>query len=430
MDYSIADYEKQAAEIFPKLLKYFKEWGNGWQVGNVFDTLTDYIFRYPEQQSDIGEVVRAAEEQWGKIQGSMCWYDDWGWWGIASVKAFDSEYEKFFEPYVKVFQDRANLTCWNTMIFGKAPTDKNPYKYKGGPNVWDNRDDGSIPGYFTSSAGWAAPRFPGGVWQYDMWQGVRKAPECTPNHDPEHDEDKLSDPKSPHCPLGPYQLTVMNGLYFELALRLLLKNEGKGTPKAVYDELAFLVNWINLLGDHSLLQRFSDDITLVRERVATYASPQGNEDYPLVEGYHPGDAWCGDQGLILGGLLDFLLTGAKDPHIQALAIAVARGVLLRMVDANNVVMPYSRGFDVHNDPDDYSCGSGVFWRYLLRGFNQNAALRKEVLDMIRENPTGNPIVMSADNPYAHAPFNHDLFREFNALSVLLTAIEILKEANK
>lgn len=222
----------------------------------------------------------------------------------------------------------------------------------------------------------------------------------------------------------------MNGLYFELALRLLLKNEGKGTPKAVYNELAFLVNWINLLGDHSLLQRFSDDITLVRERVATYASPQGNEDYPLVEGYHPGDAWCGDQGLILGGLLDFLLTGAKDPHIQALAIAIARGVLLRMVDANNVVMPYSRGFDVHNDPDDYSCGSGVFWRYLLRGFNQNAALRKEVLDMIRENPAGNPIVMSADNPYAHAPFNHDLFREFNALSVLLTAIEILKEANK
>src|SRR5689334_18294 len=175
----IKNYEEQAAEIFPKLMANFKKGTNGWQVGNVFDTLTDYILRYP--QPDIGEVVEAAHQQWGNIQGSLCWYDDWGWWGIASVKAFNPEFQKFFEPYVEEFQQRAD-TCWNIMTFGKPPSDKNPYKYKGGPNVWDNRDEGTTPGYFTAPDGWAVPRILGGVWQYDMWHGVRKAPECTPNH--------------------------------------------------------------------------------------------------------------------------------------------------------------------------------------------------------------------------------------------------------
>ena len=306
--------------------------------------------------------------------------------------------------------------------------DKNSYKYKGGPNVWENRDDGSIPGYFTSAVGWASPRIPGGVWQYDMWQGVRQAPECTPNHDPKNPNNKLSDPKSPYCPLGPYQLTVMNGLYFELAVRLVLQGTGKGAPQAVSDELAFLGRWFSLPGDESLLQRFSDGSTLVRERVATYASRDG-QTYPRVEGYHAKDIWCGDQGLLLGGLLDYVLLVPSAPQIESQAISIANGVLLHMVDANGIVMPYSTGFDVHGDPDDYSCGSGVFWRYLLRGFNQNAALRKEVLNLIAENPETNPIYQSAQDPYAHAPFDQALFKEFNALSVLLTAIEILKQAN-
>lgn len=87
------------------------------------------------------------------------------------------------------------------------------------------------------------------------------------------------------------------------------------------------------------------------------------------------------------------------------------------------------GFDNQNDPDDYSCGSGVFWRYLLHGFNQNDDLRTEVLNLIAKYPETNAIFKSAQNPYAYAPWNHELFKEFNALSVLLTAIGILGQAN-
>jgi len=417
MQYPIDEYKTQAATAFTNLLKTFKTWGNGWQVGNVFDTLTDYVVRFPKAERTSGEVVAAAHERWGNIQGSMCWYDDWGWWGIASAKAFYPEYKNLFGAYVIEFQDRAN-SCWDIMHAGKP--DKGPYKYKGGPNVWANRDDGSKPGYFESPDGWAVPRFPGGVWQYDMFYDTRpKPPECSP-----------SNPANPHtCLLGPFQNTVMNGLYFVLAVRLVLQRVGTGAPQAIKDELGFLNNWFNLEGDMSLLQRFPDGTLLVRERVSTYASPNSGNIYPPVKGYTPKGQWGGDQGLILGGLLDYLQLLPSAPGVEKQAIAIARGVLLHMVDDNGVVMPFSDGFDYQHDKDDYDSGSGVFWRYLLRGFNQNAKLQADILKLIKDNPLQNAIYKSAENPYANAPTGNDLFKEFNALAVLLAGIEILGKAN-
>ena len=421
MIYPIEQYEKQAATAFSNLLKIFKGWGNGWQVGNVFDTLTDYVRYYPKAEPTPGAVVTAARERWNNsgVQGSMCWYDDWGWWGIASSKAYDPNYRNTFGGYWLEFQQRSN-DCWKVMHNGKP--EKKSYSYKGGPNVWENRDDGSVPGYFTSSAGWAVPRFPGGVWQYDMFHDERpNPPECAPA------SSNPSDPKK--CKLGPFQNTVMNGLYFVLGIRIVLAGSGSGDPGAIKNELVFLNTWFNQAGNESLLQNFSDNSMLVRERVATYASNDGGKTYPKVEGYTPDGQWGGDQGLILGGLLDYLQLAPSAPLVQSQAIAIARGVLLHMVDATGIVTPFSKHFDDQGDYDDYSCGSGVFWRYLLRGFNQNPALRKEVLDLITKNPTTNAIYKSAENPYANAPANHALFKEFNALSVLLTAIEILKQAN-
>jgi hypothetical protein len=357
----------------------------------------------------------------------MCWYDDYGWWGIASAKAFDDKYAKIFGSYRNQFQQIAT-ECWNTMHTGKP--DKNSYKYKGGPNVWDNRDDGKSPGYFESAAGWAKPRFPKGVWQYDMFKDGRpKPPECSPNNP--------SDPKE--CSLGPFQNTVMNGLYLVLALRLAQQGQSKGTTvQAARDEMAFLNDWFNLEGDESLLQRFPhlEPSLLVRERVATYASADGNKTFPKVKGYEAGGQWCGDQGLILGGLLDYLSVDPSDPEAQLRAISITRGVLLHMVDDLGV-MPYSSEFNDQGDPDDYSCGSGVFWRYLLHGFRQNAALRTEVLSLVAADPTNNAIYKSAEKAFTprkaftpHDPLNKNaLFIEFNILAVLLAAIEILQEAN-
>ena len=94
-------------------------------------------------------------------------------------------------------------------------------------------------------------------------------------------------------------------------------------------------------------------------------------------------------------------------------------------------MPYSPEFDNQGDPDDYSCGTGVFWRYLLRGFEQNSALRTEVLNWIANDPENNAIYKSAENAFTQRqpPNENELFVNFNILAVLLAAIEILKEAN-
>src|ERR1051325_7098934 len=65
MQYPIDEYKTQAATAFTNLLKTFKTWGNGWQLGNVFDTMTDYVVRFPKAERTPGEVVAAAHERWG-----------------------------------------------------------------------------------------------------------------------------------------------------------------------------------------------------------------------------------------------------------------------------------------------------------------------------------------------------------------------------
>lgn len=419
MNYPIDKYKSQAATAFSDLLQTFKGWGNGWQVGNVFDTLTDYVVRFPDAEPSRGAVVEAALERWKdkNVQGSMSWYDDYGWWGIAGAKAFDDAYADIFGPHRSEFQQLAT-DCWNVMHTGKP--DKPPYKWKGGPRVWENRDEGQQPEYFTSPDTWAVPRFPGGVWQYDMFKDWRPNP-------PENSPSNPSDPN--FSKLGPFQNTVMNGLYFVLALRL--QDKGAGAVEAAKTEMAFLKEWFSLEGDESLLWWLDDGTRLVRERVPTYAYCEEKNGYPWVRGYVPSGpkgVWGGDQGLILGGLLDYLSVAPSDKMAQVLAVNIARGVLLNMVDDQGV-LPYSSDFDDQDDPGDYSCGSGVFWRYLLHGFGRNPALRTEVLTLIANDPENNAIYKSAEHPQAHAPSDNSLFAQFNALATLTAAIEILKEAD-
>ena len=67
----------------------------------------------------------------------MCWYDDYGWWGIASAKALLDEYASIFGPVRSEFQD-IGRECWNVMQNGKP---HKVYKYAGAPNVWVNREE-------------------------------------------------------------------------------------------------------------------------------------------------------------------------------------------------------------------------------------------------------------------------------------------------
>lgn len=415
------EMEAKAREIFNGgFLNTFATYKkNGWRVGNVFDTLTDFLFCFPDAESTPGMVAGLAWSQWNSpnVQNSMCWYDDFGWWGIASAKAFLDEYASIFTGHRSEFQDLAGK-CWDVMHSGKPP---GKYSYRGGPNVWENRDEGSVPGYFTQPDTWATPRFAKGVWQYEMFKDQRPKPECS-----------FVNPTDPaNCvpnKLGAFQLTVMNGLYFLLALRL--RATGKGAENAFKDEREFLQNWffVPTQPDNRLLWQLADGV-LVRERVSTYARPIDKAEFPLVQDYRSNAAWCGDQGLLLGGLLDYLQVDPSDRDAQSLPAEIMKGVFLELVDAQKVVQPMTpvmRG----KDDEDYDCGSGVFWRYLLGGFRQNAALRAEVLKLVAADPQNNAIYKSAAAAFNGNSPGDELFKDFNILATLTAAIEILKEAGE
>jgi hypothetical protein len=417
MPYPIEKYENRAKQIFFDLTDTFSKAKEAWRIGNVFDTLTDYLVRYPDAEKNPGTVAGIALKLWRDpdVARSMCWYDDYGWWGIAGAKAFDDKYARIFGSTREDFKKIAT-GCWDIMHAGKP--DK-AYKYKGGPNVWTNRENGAQTDYFTSPDTWAKPRFEGGVWQYDMWKGARPdGTECTPNG--------ISDPNE--VLLGPFQLTVMNGLYLVLALRL--RQRGSGAIEAIKSEIGFLKNWFlePTKQEDKLLWLVSPDSghVLVRERVATYA--ESNKSCKPVQGYKPDGAWCGDQGLILGGLLDYHAIEPSGP-VHQLALDIVDGVLEHMVSEDNVVQPHSEKFDDHGDPGDYSCGSGVFWRYLLRGFGEDATLRDRVLNRVKLNPKENPIFKSAEDACTQRiPDDDKLFAQFNVLATLTAAIEIFKRA--
>jgi hypothetical protein len=298
MKYPIDTYVTKAKENFDSLVGTPENPGtfatydkNGWRVGNVFDTLTDYLFRFPHAEPSPGYVANLALSQWKSpnVQNSMCWYDDYGWWGIASAKAFLDKYASIFGSHRSEFQDVATKECWDVMHNGKPHM---VYKYRGAPNVWANADQsyfGSDKPYPIGS--WAVPRFTGGVWQYEMFKDKREANECS-----------YTNPCDPHTATtgGPFQCTVMNGLYFVLALRL--RGLVTGTEEASKAVHGFLHQWfyVPTLADHKLLWQFDGDSVLVRASISTYAEKEIN-DWPLLLIYDPKkgpiSAWCGDQGV-------------------------------------------------------------------------------------------------------------------------------------
>jgi hypothetical protein len=408
---------------------------NGWRVGNVFDTMTDYLFRFPDAERSPGYVANWALSRWrcSDIQNSMCWYDDYGWWGIASAKAFLDPYASIFGPVRSEFQDIAT-ECWNVMQNGK-PHGK--YTYRGAPNVWANRDERPDPGYWTKPETWAQPRFldeARGVWQYEMFKEERaKCPKCDPcdRQITECSYINPSDPITASPSLGPFQLTVMNGLYFVLALRL--RGLVTGIEKAFEDEREWLQHWFFdktiWMPEHKLLWQIDNTSVLVRERVSTYDHCAAINDWPKVQGYLPKAAWCGDQGLILGGFLDYLQVHSSDPVAQSLPGEIMHGVFSGMVNAWKVVLPMTEvmnGIDDH----DYNCGSGVFWRYLLGGFCQKGALHDDVLSYAKADPENNAIYKSAEDACQGNSPGDQLFKPFNALATLLAAIEILPEVSE
>lgn len=441
--YTSKDYRTTAKSIYASLTQSgdsnnFTGSENYWQLGCVFDTLLDYMAEAvkadPSESSTATQLVSAT---WAKLSTLKkkestgyygYWYDDYGWWGIAANKSTMKEYSPFFKNEFRTdangnviteadnFKDFANY-CWSTMINGK-----NDGLHFGADNVWDKCDQT----FFAR----VAPKFSGGVWQYDIFKEKRAAnlednqtnsnPSTpvniilkdgkysiisTADLDAKVEAYKKAHPDEPDtsfgniislieneenetiytaCGLGPFQLTVVNGLYLILGLRM-----GNNTSKAASNKVfSFIKDWVNVdeKGVNPLIHK---TLKLASERISCYK----NND--AVYNYHADHFWGGDQGLLIGGMVDFIKNNPDSPDVKtALDIVdqIIEGVCTNMQKDGKVYpwypVDYVSPTDLtHPQPApapmeiwDYPGGSGIFMRYLLYAFKQNESLRSDILN--------------------------------------------------
>jgi hypothetical protein len=151
------DLEASAHDAYLNIRRFFFDSENFWQLGNAFDTMADYLVlarnKFPDTQDDaVAFIVDTAFQKYLDTQsGSACWYDDYGWWGIAGVKAYDPAYASIFAVGTSSFVGRFRyvaLQSWETMHRGKRDG-----VHKGAPRVFENRNNQS-----RSPTGSTAPR--------------------------------------------------------------------------------------------------------------------------------------------------------------------------------------------------------------------------------------------------------------------------------
>jgi hypothetical protein len=466
---------------------------NFWQVGCVFDSILDYFLALKEAGALTGgdralmaQLVSQAVigYQYGIVGLAAAWYDDWCWWGIASSKAFDPDYEDIFGDRLDFFQSTA-MDLWglvdagdfatvadsisdavwaqaarqqNGIQFSKATLSDRSELHSGTRNSWALIERGATAqgtprqkkdyAYFTTqTAGmWAVPRFPGGCWQYDFSKTAF----------PNNDGPDWPNPNPENYTLGVSQVTLMPGLYLSFCCSLIAAAERKAAgnkPGGAWDRLqsaatyrqkadevvAFLTSWIELPGPDSLSNAFSDGV-LVHERTPTYARLDDGS-YPALQGYDAGAYWGGDQGLIMGALKQYAqLTGAASagnpdetaqPVLTAYPAALLRGVFYNMPatglpwpakDLPGAVGPYAApsGSPIVGDDNDYGSGSGVFWRYVMRSCRVDPGFGVQA----RKDPH---IVGTATTSGTHSnSWGNSLFQPFNTVAAAIGAWYLLK----
>ncbi len=389
-----------------------------WDLGNALDTATDYLL-YARGQVDPAFIETAYKKYLALVGGSGvpgqdagCWYDDFAWWGNASAKAFDKNFDAVFGNGKKVFQNIAR-ECWRQMTVGMT---KGQWVYRGASNVWDNRDNGTPDNdYWNKKENWATPRFDNGVgsgchgvWQYDIFHEKREQGECS-----------SSNPSDPNFfNLGPWQDTVVNALFFLLALKLNAARATNPQPpidpspyQPVRDEYGFLNAWFDAaLEEQSLLLRFPGGELLVKERVTSYAEIDGA--FPPVKLWNDeaDSCWAGDQGLVISGLLRYYSTFNQSNEIASQVRQILYGVARYMTEDN--VIQYHHG--AMGDPGDYECGVGVFMRNFLDAYVLQPNIVKPVINDLRD-----VILATTNSLCGTAPSS--LFDNLNLLSTLTTA---------
>jgi len=383
---------QSAQTVYAALKAQWETYNNYyWQLGHSFDTIIDY-FAFIDG-SDAANFSQIAQQGYQSSLGSACWYDDFGWWGISALKA--AQHPKLFKdvaPFVTIYEG-----CWKTM-------------YDNAPNVWANNQHNPAAAPFR-------PRFDGGVWNRG-WTGKD---ECGgTNHLPRDEAECKKDPAQGDNLEG-IQNTVTNGLYLVLALRLYEATNNALYLAAAKREYDFLNQWFNVSdSQNGLLFVPGGGVpgALARERMSTYASGT------RVCGYTPGLAWSGDQGIIVGGLIDRMIVVPSDNNPGSPASKYAVAILECVASLTNhnsyhgVMQPWIWGNG--GDPGDYSTGVGVFMRYLLYADQKNTRIRNQTRNQDYRQLIAANVSAVPTNPTQDA----GLVPLTNWLAILVAAIQM------
>lgn len=428
----LQDIRNDAASAYRALRNHFEnDTPNYWQLGCCFDTMTDCL-RILGPATDTG-LAQLALKQYNVSAGQ--WYDDFAWWAIASFKAYDPAFAPIFGSYANSFKGIAH-GCWNVVDQGL-----NDGVHNGAPQVYDNRDNESfftdpppVPGY------WAKPRFDNGrgsglhgVWQKDMFANYRGGTNWT---GPNEFEPNPCQP-SEATPLGPYQNTVVNALYFLATVRIeQMRRANPGLPAAttpMLDEWGFLRAWLGYDPNNPVEPiyrlrsgHFSDGTTMILERVGSYAFNDGG--FPKVEGFDNFTSWAGDTGLMINAMSGYLQLRPGDRDIPALIHDLMYGYARHEVNANGVPQPYFPltgnklpGFD--GGSNDYESGVGVF----MRGILQAALIPNGPVAVVSREPEFQAFLRKVVNWAQNADLSGlDMFGVLNVLATLLAGIELLR----
>ena len=305
------DYRKAAEREYNKLLDAWFYQGDEhtfmWYQGNALDTLIDYvsITQDAKKGADLGEKIKTL---WTVAEPQGAWWDDFGWWGVAFLNAARN-FSILGQRDATGYMNNAAGCLQNHMDNAAL--------------VWDMANEPPCDTCVnTPPANWYRfePRFTGGVWN-SAFAGQTPGPQesCNPNN--------IDPPPSPKIPVGtpgdycwslnPAQNTVTNGLYLVLNTRYYLQKNPQTQDTRKEQTLAiygWFKNWMDVedqeitlcYGNEVKPSLLNSETGLIRERVGTYKEDTTKSPacFTGVKWYEQNLSWAGDQGIVLGGLID------------------------------------------------------------------------------------------------------------------------------
>jgi hypothetical protein len=391
-----------------------------WQAANGFDTWIDYLDKLKEELNKQGkdkkeidlrmkhEVAGAfyfLESTWKTQLNSETglnnvWFDDFGWWTIAAQKATT---KSFFTNEQKAWlKDISSNHCWKRFndnashVWERAPTmvalHKAPLPYPDVKKVdWQPVVGGEDKRGVWNEYWWGTP---------DEFQGPKDGdPTGQTGDDQSHG----------------VQNTVTNLVYLISAGRM-------GDKTAAEREHRFLSFWFSgpAKGTTPLLWRDPNvpnpDRALIRERVSHLMDE--NSVLKKAPGFFENAFWLGDQGLLIGALVDRIKANVERAASVKLIGAVLNGVVDRLVvkgELKNYVG--GEGLDPFGRFEgDYRTGASVFWRYVLYAWDADKELQK-VIDNSKIKP-----VLAASAEAAAGTKEPEVFADhFNDIAALVAA---------